>query len=258
LEAAEMKLLRHTDGVLVVDSKDNELLRKVRKVQSNSECIMNYPAQAFTVDGNEVGKYRKEFKGRKVLAYVGNIFAAKGIYRYMELLARLKAEDPSVLLVVAGVVSFGEHQADMDLYLNKKGLQQHVRFFPWMSYSGLMSLLEHARVGLSLWDPNFFYFQRISVGNSRKTFTYLQAGVPVLVSLGAVGHFVERHGVGFYVDYRDDEAIYRAAKEILLNDGLFRQMSRRAKELVNTQCNWENELPKVEKVFVRALATRAR
>jgi hypothetical protein len=68
---------------------------------------------------------------------------------------------------------------------------------------------------------------------------------------------VESHGVGRYVDYENEEEIFLAAKEILLNDELFGEMSFRAKEVIEKKCNWENELPKVEKVFARALKNRA-
>ena len=258
IEIVEMNLLKLVDGVLVVDSKDDELLEKVRKIQPNSECIKNYPAKNISVDKREVAKYQKKYDGRKLLVYAGNIFEAKGLYRYINLIARLKDDDPSVLLIIAGALSFGEREDSIRRLVKEKGLERHVEFLPWMKYGSLLGLLRNARLGLSLWDPNFFYFQRISTGNSRKTFTYLQAGLPVLVSLKTVGDFVEHHGVGCFVNYNDDEAIYRKAKEILFNDRLFRQMRKRAQQVIQTECNWENELPKVEKVFARALARNRR
>jgi glycosyltransferase involved in cell wall biosynthesis len=254
VEATEMQLLKLTDGVLVVDSRNDELLRKVRKVQSNCECVMNFPSKYLPVNEKELEEFQKRFDGRKLVVYAGNIFAAKGLYVYLRLVNYLKRVEPSVLLAIVGAFSFGEYREKLDVIIGELGLNEYVEVLPWMKYSSLLALLHNARLGLSLLDPMFLYYKRTSVGNSRKTFTYLQAGVPVLVSLKAVGDFVESHGVGRYVDYEDEEAIFSKAKEILVDDDLFRQMSSRAKEIIQTKCNWENEVPKVERVFAKALA----
>jgi glycosyltransferase involved in cell wall biosynthesis len=215
---------------------------------------MNYPSKYLPVNEKEVEEFQKKFEGRKLVVYAGNIFAAKGLYVYLRLVYYLKEVEPSVLLVMVGAFSFGEYREKLDVIIDELGLNEHVEVLPWMKYSSLLALLHNARLGLSLLDPQFLYYKRTSVGNSRKTFTYLQAGVPVLVSLKAVGDFVESHGVGHYVDYEDEEAIFSKAKEILVDDELFRQMSSRAKEIIQTKCNWENEVPKVERVFAKALA----
>ena len=256
IERSEMQLLKLTDGVLVVDSKNDELLEKVRKVQPNCECLMNYPSKYVAINEKEVKEFQEKLGGRKLLVYAGNIFAAKGLYSYLRLVSRLKEVEPSVLLIIVGALSFGEYRDKLDTIIREMRLNEYVQILPWMKYNTLLGLLRNARVGLSLLDPGVFYYKRTSVGNSRKTFTYLQAGVPVLVSLKPVGDFVESHGVGRYVDYEDEEAIFLAAREILLNDDLFEQMGRRAKKVIKNKCNWENELFKVERVFEKALVSK--
>ena len=253
LEAFEGLLLRLANGVLVIDSRDDVLLKRLRKVQPNAECIMNYPSNQVPLNQEEVDRFHEQYRGRKLIVYAGGMFGAKGLYRYFDLTARLKEDDQSILLLMVGMLRFGENRKEIDEYLRKKGLIDHVQFLPWMNYRSLLALLQCARVGLALQDPGFFYFQFASMGNSRKPFTYMLAGVPVVVSLPVIGRFVEEKGVGRYVDFHDGDAIYRAVREILTDDGLHGEMSRRGKQLIQRECNWENELFKAERVFERAL-----
>ncbi|PKN65124.1 MAG: hypothetical protein CVU57_11990 [Deltaproteobacteria bacterium HGW-Deltaproteobacteria-15] len=253
LEALEALLLRLTDGVLVIDSRDDILFKRLRKVQPNTECIMNYPSTEIPLDQKEVERYSEQYRGRKLIVYAGGILGSRGLYRYFDLMARLKEDDRSVLLLMVGMLRFGESRKDIDQYLRKKDLTNHVQFLPWMRYRSLLALLQSASVGLALQDPDYFYYQFASVGNSRKPFTYMLAGVPVVVSLPIIGHFVEEKGVGRYVEYNNSESLYTAVNEILNKGGIHKEMSRRGRQIIEQECNWENELYKVESVFEIAL-----
>jgi glycosyltransferase involved in cell wall biosynthesis len=256
LEVGERVLLRMTDGALVIDSKGEKLLHNMRKVQPNCECIMNYPSRHAAPDRDEARRFRERFAGRKIVVYAGSMFAAKGLYKYMELIDRLRSHEPLVLLVMVGMLRFGEDWSSIETYVKERNLEEHVCFLPWMSYSKVLALLQNARVGLALQDPDFFYFQFASVGNSRKHFTYMLAGVPAVVSLPAIGRFVEEKGIGRMVDFYDLDSICNAVKEVLKNDSLQAEMGRRGKMLVQTECNWEKEIAKVEKVCERAMSAR--
>lgn len=253
-EVGEHILIRLTDGALVIDSKADELLDKIRKAQPNCECIMNFPSKSVEFDAQLADRYQKMFSGRKVVVYAGSMFSAKGLYRYIDLIDRLRNDNDSVLLVMVGMLRFGEEQSRIETYINKHRLANHVHFLPWIPYSDLIALLQTTRVGLALQDPDFFYFQLASVGNSRKPFTYMLAGVPLVVSLPAIGRFVEENRIGRKVNFNDLNSIHAAVKEILDNDDLYQDMHQRSKALIMSRYNWENEIIKAERVFQQAFA----
>jgi glycosyltransferase involved in cell wall biosynthesis len=253
LNGVEKLLMGLTQGVLVVDSADGEFLDSVRSVQPNSELVMNFPTKYASPDEKAAQRYRREFTGRKLAIYAGGLHSSRGVFKCIKLAARLKEVDPSVLFLLVGEMRRGETVDSLENCIKRCGAQGYVRMLDWLSYPELLALLQLARVGFCLLDPSFYYFRNISAGNSRKTFTYLQAGVPVVTSIKAIGEFLERYGVGVYSAFDDEDSIFEAVRDLLTNDKLFAEMSSKAKEIIELEYNWENEMRKVEKVFSRAL-----
>ena len=254
LNVVERRLMGMSDGVLVVDSKEDEFIRSARLAQANSECIMNFPSKHLLPDERSLKHFTEEFKGRNIIAYAGGIHTERGVKKYIDLVARLKEVAPETLLILVGELRQKEDLNSLHAYIKDVGAEGHVRIMGWLNYPNLLALLQLARVGLFLSNPNYYYFQILSVGNGRKPFTYLQAGVPVVTSLEAVGEFLEKRGVGIYVPFHDDDSTFKAVLELLDNDNLYRQLRQRAINLVQRECNWENEMHKAEQVFYRATA----
>ena len=250
-EFIENQVMRLTHGVLTVDSKNDELLNRIRKYQANVACIMNYPSIKVQVDDTEVDRFKKRYGDRKIIVYGGSVFGATGLYRYLDLVGSIKSVHPTVLLLFVGMFR-GENGDMVRKYIREHGLSEHVEFLPWMEYERLLALLQIAKVGLALHDPRHTKFSELSGGNSRKVFTYMQAALPVIVSLEPIGKFVEQHGVGKYVDFHNDQEVLEAVQEMMANDSLRREMGVRGRRLVQEAYNWEKESEKAIRVYRNA------
>jgi len=253
MEFGVLVFMRLTNGVLVVDTKEGQLLCRVRRYQDNAECVMNYPSKVVEVDEREVAYFAGRYRGRKAIVYAGTIFAEKGLFRYLEIIRQLKSYEPTVLLLMVGSFQ-GEEKKRIEKQLRDYGLEEYVEFLPWLRYGELLALLRTAYLGLSLLDTESGLYSSVGFGTARKVFTYMQAGIPVIVSSEVVGRFVEEKGVGRWVDMYDDQCVVESITGILCDDSLRIGMGRRGKALIENDLNWENELEKVIRVFERALA----
>lgn len=254
LEVLLNRLIGLADGIIVVDTLKNSLYARLRKIQNNTELVSNYPSKHHFVSLERVEEFKNMFKDRKVLAYAGSIFGSKGLYHYFDLIELLIKDYPNILLLLVGKIVH-EKREKIDDYLSRKNIDDHVMFIEQMPYEDLLALLSACHVGLALLDPQDSKFKEIGVGGSRKTYTYMQAGLPVIASLPQMKNFLEENEIGVFVEYSDNNMILQTMREMLLNKQLVYKISIKAKKLIEMKYNWENEEWKVEKVFHKAIQT---
>jgi glycosyltransferase involved in cell wall biosynthesis len=245
-------ILKSADGFLAVDSRDNLLIQRLKKLNANTQFVGNYPSLSHPFASEQKEYFKEKLKNNIVLAYAGGIFAQKGLYRYFEIIKALKSEYPNILLLLIGIFRY-EHQQFFEEYLSENQLNQHVEFIPWVPFAELLAILESCHLGLALFDSQDYKFRDIHIGNSRKIFTYMLAGLPIVVSHQSLGDFVETQKIGKSVRYDDLELILCRIRALIDDQDGSKKMGLRGKKLVLDRYNWEKEKQKVTEVFSRAM-----
>ncbi|MBP7736184.1 MAG: glycosyltransferase family 4 protein [Spirochaetes bacterium] len=112
-------------------------------------------------------------KSAFVLVSAGLINSIKKIDRVIEAVARLKAETPDLLYVLAGQSVLGEHY--IESLIEKFGLESRVRITGWLSNEDWLDYLSIADVGVNLRSENLGE-------HSGPTISFIEKGKVILVS----------------------------------------------------------------------------
>jgi len=130
----------------------------------------------------------------------------------------------------------------------------HIISLPFLPYDTMMAYLSCAKVGLALFHPQEGRYPLISLGNSRKIFTYMQAGIPVIVSRHpAMARIVAETGCGLVVNEDSPLEIAQAIAYLMENPEPAREMGRRGRAALEKQYNWKVEEPKFLEGVYRSL-----
>lgn len=180
-----------------------------------------------------------------LLIYSGAVSLENGLLSYLRLIRRLSDADNSraVRLLLIGRLwksSAGELQA----LIRQESCEGLVEYREWVPYEALMVLLASANVGLAMTDPGYEKYAHMGDGASRKVFTYMAAGVPVIAG-GVFGRVVADERAGYFVEYDDIDAMYKAAQDILLDPVAAQSMGERAQSAILNKYNWEIERRKL-------------
>ncbi|MBW2020341.1 MAG: glycosyltransferase [Deltaproteobacteria bacterium] len=240
----ENAFLKTSDGIIVIPLIDKEIQR-VLKYNKNMEVVSNFPSLAVKL--RAAGRL-KDLKDKRFIIYSGTIASYTGLHLYLDVTKRLIASGPysDVTLVLAGKLS-GINEPDLHRVISSMNLEQSVVYLGWIPYEELLSVISRAMVGLALFDPNHLKFSYISEGTSRKIYTYMYCGIPVITN-PPLGEFVRHEKCGIVIPYNIEE-LYSAVVNLLRDDDLRRNLGQNGKNAVLTKYNWERESEKVIKVF---------
>jgi len=178
---------------------------------------------------------------RMLLIYSGAVSLENGLLSYLRLVRRLDKDSntPPVSLLLIGrlwKLSF----EDLRLLINEECCAGLVEYREWVPYETLIELLASADIGLAMTDPEFEKYTYMGEGSSRKIFTYMSAGLPIITG-GAFGKVILDEQAGYFVDYNDIDAMYKAAQRIFLSQEDSELMSLRGKSAILNKYNWEIE-----------------
>ena len=129
----------------------------------------------------------------------------------------------------------------------KKQKLKNVSFYRNLKYRNIPPLLENHDLGLALLRSNKYLDAAYPV----KTFDYMAAGKPVLVSGGlAMKKLVEDNDIGFWVPAEDPKALSLKIMEISkLPKSKLREMGERGRKLVEERFNRAEQAKKLEKIL---------
>jgi len=242
----EDSLVRTVDCVLTVDSVEDQLAARFRQTCDDVAVLYNVPnlscgdPAVAEMAGGDGCPHR--------LVYVGGISAEKGAIKAVEALGRLRDRGVPATLEFVGTVQDG---TPLEAEVKRRGLGDVVSHIEWLPYGEMLVEIADADVGLALHQPSE-RFRRVSTGNGRKFFTYMQVRLPVLGStFGDVGAVIRETECGRLVDTTDETAIADEIGTLLGDESLRRSMGARGRQAVEDRYNWDNEKRKLITAYPR-------
>ncbi|MFH1742136.1 MAG: glycosyltransferase family 4 protein [bacterium] len=179
----------------------------------------------------------------KNILFFGNIRPYKGLVYLLRAFQLVRKQIPGARLLIVGnpLEDFTHYQKEIDLLGMEKDVEVQLRYVP---NNEVREVLSRATVvALPYTD----------IYQSGVLLLAYGAGIPVVASrVGDLGDAVEDGGTGFLVPPKDVPALREALLAILSNPEQCRQMGRRAKELADTEYNW-NRIAKRTIEFYRTL-----
>jgi glycosyltransferase involved in cell wall biosynthesis len=252
IRAVENSLVAEVDCVLTIDSVDGRLAERYRHVCRNVAVLYNVPAvtseRPAAPDGPNNGD-ATEAGDEYRLVYVGGISREKGAIRAIETVRLLRDDGYPAVLQFIGTVQGGESWFQRGI--RRAGLTDAVEFTEWLPYEEMLSHIVEADVALALHQPTE-RFQRVSLGNGQKFFTYMEAGLPIVApSFGEVACAVTEADCGVLVDTTDTESVATAVATLLDAPDWRTEMGARGRRMVENRFNWDSEGKKLITAYER-------
>jgi len=253
-EYFEKKCFQSIDGILCLDSRDNFLLKKARKLNPNSVVIMN------AVDINKVlayksyRKYHEIYKDKQVVVFSGNLYPDKGLFQYMQMSKILKEKIPDFKLVLCGAIKM--EVKEFQTMLSTYGIEEYVDVFRRLPFNEHIGLLMCCKVGLALMSSKRPKFKMIGPGTAQKIFTYMAAGLPIITSKGHFARIIEEERCGIAVDFFDVTELIWAVRWLLEDEKTRMQMARNALRATAIRYNMEIEGRKICQIIDRAFENK--
>lgn len=197
------------------------------------ESFKQFQNQAKTKVSNEL-----------LIAYTGTIGEQHSFLTFLETLGILDKKAKNVKFSVVGEGSKRDYFTEA---INEQKLK-NVSFYRDLKYKDIPSLLEQYDLGLALLRSNKYLDAAYPV----KTFDYMAAGKPVLVSGGlAMKKLVEENNIGFWVPAENPKALAGKILEISkMPKSTLQEMGNRGRKLVEERFNRAKQAKKLEKILL--------
>jgi glycosyltransferase involved in cell wall biosynthesis len=246
----EDKMVARVNGMFCVDSQNKYILNRYLRVNSNCEVLNNYPSLNHRNNNFDVNKFNLN-KETAYLAYIGGFRLFYSAPQILEAFKIVRQKKINVNLLLIGI-----KQANIgatDQLWQEAMQQQDVKIVPYLPYIEMINLLKFTKLGFALIMQTGMY-KIIGTGNSRKIYSYMEAGIPLLVSRHPMlESLVKEIGCGLVVDESDPESIAEAVCFLLDHPQEAKRMGTRGREAFLQKYNWEKEEPKFWEVYQRAI-----
>jgi glycosyltransferase involved in cell wall biosynthesis len=204
-------------------------------------------------NGVDVSAYRTEPRGdyvgrlgiaddRLVVLFLGRIHPIKGADRLLDAFARICADHPSAVLVMAGPDEWAL-EAGFRARTAAPDLAGRVVFTGMVSGADKLDLLARA---------DLFCLPSDAEGFSVAVLEALASGTPVLLSPGCHFPAVEAQGCGRVVDSAPD-ALAPALRELLADRAALREMGERGRAFVSRDYSWETITDRTLDAYLEAI-----
>jgi glycosyltransferase involved in cell wall biosynthesis len=247
LSAWEKLFIRHVDFITTVDSHRDVWVGRYRRLNAHVQVIKNVPS-AVVIDLNSI---RARIKNRRLdggihVVIVGVIKANKGIE---EVVKGCKMSNLPIQLHLVGEVDW-KFVNDMKREVTTKGGACQISVKEWMPYNELIEYISQFHIGVFAKQPRIGQYGWIGRGNSRKPFTYMHAGLPVLAPrFRSVALQVEEERCGFRIDMQDPGAIVEGFERIVKDPAEYFEMALNGTKAIESKYNWEIESEEVLKFY---------
>lgn len=208
IERFERYYIKRVDGVTFVGSF-NGWLNSYTSIAKNSIEINNFPDLKRMPDYDLCGILKKKYKNKRVIVYVGGLSIDRGLSDLIAAVKPVLKVEPS-----AHFILMGRFRSDTPLLMQQiddQGISGSIDVISHMSFEKMLSYLSIAELGVALYQVSSSRrsaSSQFGKFNSRKILTYMQMGVPILVSAGnPFSDFVLETGSGDTVNEMDRNAI---------------------------------------------------
>ena len=248
LRRLEELLVQNVDGVLTIDSHDNELERRYRARNNNVASLYNVPDLDYPLDENKLDCLHQRYLGRQIVLYIGGISVIKGALQAIEGLNLVAQKMPNVLFMFVGMFHGQTESAFWERVRSNK-LEENVEFISWLPYNEMLHYVAISKVGLALHQPISRYHM-LGKGNGRKFFTYMQFGIPIVApEFGELAQVVRDERCGLLIDTTDAREIADAITYLLENPEDAKTIGERGKKAIREKYNWGIEQQKLIEVY---------
>ena len=236
----ERRGLRHVDeGIWTTRTRAEYIVR--RYGIPFPTLIHNVPEMLEVEQGWDLHERLGIPADRRILLYQGSIQEFRGIEESIEAVTLLER----CVLVIIG---YGYHRPTLEDMVNRRGLDDRVRFFGPIPNDELLYYTASADVGLCVIRGQSLSY-RWSMPN--KLFEYMMAGIPVVASdFEEMGRVVREEGVGTVCDPDDPQSIAAAVRAII-DDPDAQARFRAATRVAITRYNWDHEEQKLLALYRR-------
>lgn len=241
IERFEKKLLSRADGVIYVGSKDDWLRSYVSGARSSIE-INNFPDLTRVPNFGKENFLKSLYSGKKVVIYIGGLSCERGVLRLVNSVKSVLESEPQ-----AHFVLMGRFRPDTCLITDKikaLGVQSSVDVIEHEDFEDMLSYLSISELGIALYEVQTSEraaSKAFGKFNSRKILTYMQMGLPVLVSAGnPFSELVLENKCGKAVDDSNQEDLAASILSILHSP---EDLGQSGKNAIRSY-NWQNEEPR--------------
>ena len=244
---------RHADHVFVQSQRMLEVIaeRGVRRERMTA-VPMGVDLAQVRAAAIEPASDHRLVNGR-VLVYLGALDRVRRIDFLLHVLARVKADIPRVLLVLAGDASEPGDVQWLQREATRIGIHGSVIWLGWVPPEQAWRYVKAAEVGLSAIPPGPLY----DVSSPTKALEYMALGIPVVATrIPDQEQVLAQSGAGVAVEY-DLVAFADAIVDLLMEPGRARAMGARGPEYVARERDYPVLAARVAVVYRAVLAAAA-
>lgn len=243
ISLVEGLFVSQVNGVISVDSRGKWVENFYRRWNPHVLSLWNVTSKTDDPDTEEIVALERQYSGLKVIAYVGILRERKGLHVAIEAAALVREKHPDSLFLFIG--SMNGDRAKIEDLMEKRGVAENILFLPQMPYRKMLAHLHHAKIGLALYQYDHTY-PYLSVGNARKLFTYMQAGIAIIgPRFGEIGKSVEVARCGVLINTESVAEVADTIIRLLSDYKVTTQMARNGRKAFLERFNWEIEQQKL-------------
>ncbi|HYX08700.1 MAG TPA: glycosyltransferase [Bacteroidales bacterium] len=237
----EKLFIKFVDIVYVVDSHKSFWANRYLQKGCKTSVIFNVPEKN-DIKTDILGKIDRRNLDKISLVYVGGIHNGSGI---INIIKSLKILPPKYRLIVIGEGD-NEYKKKILDKIKNYGLEKRFSLIGWLSYEKLIEKISEYHIGIMSKKPSTSQYGYIGIGNSRKVFTYMHAGLPVIApKYNSVALQVEKEGCGLRINIERPNDIARAVIKLSENLEFYQRLATKSIEAIYSKYNWEIEKEKL-------------
>lgn len=234
----EIEQCQKADNVIVVVDEAKERLSKLGIPEHKIEIVSNYPVLN---DFDDLHRNSKKMH-KTILFYAGGIAEHRGLQFVIGALPEIIKHTSNVELRIFGQGNYSKNLSEL---ASKTGVQNYVRFFGQVPYKRVLDELMEADITLIPHSKNDHTDSTIP----HKLFQYIYAGKPVLASNCApIERIIKTANAGAVYEWNNSKDVVAKYIWIIENSRFFQQ--DKMKEVIRKNYNWENEVKKLQNIYM--------
>jgi len=248
LDRWEKRQAAHYDLVISTEEIVRDRFRE-KLGADKVEVLFNYTDKHHAYDKVPLARKPYDF------IYSGGITALRGAFKILEATRLALKHVPDIRVVFVGKYSPEGLQEDMQQFIDKNHLQEHVILHPFVDYGRISDYYNNSKVGLVPWFP----YPTFKVKMPIKLFEYMAFGMPVIGSnFGHIKAYIEKENCGLVVNPMNAAEIADAMVELMRNPQQCMTYANNGRTATLQKYRWELELEKLITYYERSLKERIR